>query len=488
MNDLQKTCQEYLDIFENIPDGLFMIDQNGTVLHVNKSYEAILGESRKNILGRPIKDLSSLTQLPVIGQLVLESKKAITIDQVMLRTNKTVLVSGTPILDTKGNVKNVIGIVRDISVLASLRQKLNDIEYDNEKYLVALNHLRNELDDKERVTLIAQDPRMQEVLNLVERIAVIEETILITGETGTGKEEIARKIYSQSRRSHMPFIKVNCGAIPENLIESELFGYEHGAFTGARKGGHPGLFEAADKGTLFLDEIGELPLNLQVKLLRVIQEQEITRIGGTKPIKVNVRLICATNRDLREMVKANLFREDLYYRLNVIPLHLPPLRDRKKDIRPLADFFLRRICSKYDMKKCFDEDAYNVFLSYPWPGNIRELRNIVERTAIMSQHPVISEGRVRRELHHYSSTGYDTSMKETIASSESDTTNTITADTLQYTPDFSSSVNLKEIIESIEARYIINAYDSCQSIRKAARLLSMDPATYLRKYRKYTDS
>jgi transcriptional regulator with AAA-type ATPase domain len=174
--------------------------------------------------------------------------------------------------------------------------------------------------------------------------------------------------------------------------------------------------------------------------------------------------------------------------LNVIPLHLPPLRDRKKDIRPLVDFFLRRICSKYDMKKCFDEDAYNVFISYPWPGNIRELRNIVERTAIMSQHPVISEGRVRRELHHYSSTGYDTSMKETIASSESDTTNTITADTLQYTPDFSSSVNLKEIIESIEARYIINAYDSCQSIRKAARLLSMDPATYLRKYRKYTDS
>jgi transcriptional regulator with PAS, ATPase and Fis domain len=227
--------------------------------------------------------------------------------------------------------------------------------------------------------------------------------VLILGESGVGKEMVANLIHETSDRKNSPFIKVNCGAIPENLLESELFGYEGGAFTGAKKEGKMGLFELANKGTLFLDEIAEMPLALQVKLLRVLQEREVMRVGGVKPVAVNVRIIAATNRNLHEDVQKGNFREDLYYRLNVIPLSILPLRERREDILPLASYFIEQFNQKYLTKKTLSAETAEAFELYNWPGNVRELQNIVERLIVMSDGDEIQHLHLPEEITNLSS-------------------------------------------------------------------------------------
>jgi len=228
--------------------------------------------------------------------------------------------------------------------------------------------------------LIGKSKPMQEVFNLIEKVAASKVNVLITGESGTGKELVARAVHYQSERKGQPFMPINCGAIPENLLESELFGHEKGSFTGANVQ-KKGLFEIAHGGTIFLDEIAELPQMMQVKLLRVLQEQEIRRVGGTENIKIDVRLIAATNKDLDQEVSANRFREDLFYRLNVIPLHLPALRDRREDIPMLIEHFAQQISGKDELK--IEETALRLMLDYSWPGNVRELENAIERCLVL---------------------------------------------------------------------------------------------------------
>ncbi len=248
---------------------------------------------------------------------------------------------------------------------------------------------REENTHAKRAFLISKSSAMQKVLQDLEKIAKSQASVFITGESGTGKEVIAGAIHQLSTRTHHPFIKVNCAAIPETLLESEFFGHEKGSFTGAhaRK---IGRFELADKGTLLLDEVTEIPLVLQPKLLRAIQEQEFERVGGTRAIKVNLRFLATSNRNMQETIETRLFREDLFYRLNVVPLHIPPLRERKEDILPLANHFLERFCSEnHKALKKFTDGAVQKLLDYPWPGNIRELANIVERTVVLDFDPVI---------------------------------------------------------------------------------------------------
>lgn len=276
-----------------------------------------------------------------------------------------------------------------------------------------------------------------------------------------GKEEVAKYIHKNSKRCNKHFIKVNCGAIPENLIESELFGYEKGAFTGANKEGKIGLFEVADEGTIFLDEVGELPLDMQVKLLRVLQEKEIERVGGVKPIKIDVRILAATNRNLEEMVSKKLFREDLYYRLNVVPIEIPPLRERKKDIVPLVEHFLSELNKKYNLSKRFTSVAMQSLLQYNWPGNVRELKNIVERVVIMSSNDVI----LKSDLPINNTFNL---LEEEIGSIDEE-------------------VNLKEIVERFELKFINKAFENYKNVRDAAKYLGMDPSTFVRKRKKYTD-
>ncbi|WP_022852692.1 sigma-54-dependent transcriptional regulator [Thermodesulfatator atlanticus] len=247
-----------------------------------------------------------------------------------------------------------------------------------------------ELSPPEAPDIIAESPKMREILRLVSKVAQTEATVLILGESGTGKEVIANLVHRLSPRAKAPFVKVNCAAIPEGLLESELFGHERGAFTGADKS-KPGLFEIADGGSIFLDEIGDLPLALQAKLLRVLQEGVIRRIGALREIKVNVRIIAATNKDLEEMVKEGLFREDLFWRLNVFSVKLPPLRERKEDILPLCRFFLAKFSQKHGKTiKDFSREALDVLLSHHFPGNVRELENIIERAVILADQDIIT--------------------------------------------------------------------------------------------------
>ena len=250
----------------------------------------------------------------------------------------------------------------------------------------------------EKPPLVGQSQAMRQVYEVVGKVADSPSTVLVTGESGTGKELVAQALHRGSPRRDKPLIKVNCAAIPKDLVESELFGYERGAFTGA-VGSKPGRFELADGGTLFLDEIGEIPLEMQVKLLRALQESEFERVGGVKTIRVDVRLIAATNRDLKALIAEERFREDLYYRLNVVPIALPPLRDRREDIPLLVQHFIEKYDRRLGKKvERMDEEAMQVLVRYPWPGNIRELENLVERSVLFADGPVISEAQLPDSL------------------------------------------------------------------------------------------
>ena len=262
----------------------------------------------------------------------------------------------------------------------------------------------------EPLQIIAESEAMKNVLKLLKTIVAMDSTVLISGESGTGKELVARYIHQHSSRKEYMFLPVNCAALPPALIESELFGYEKGAFTGARREGKPGLFEQAENGTIFLDEIGEMPLSLQAKLLRVLENGEIKRVGGNQVRTVDVRILAATNRDLKNMVRKKKFREDLYYRLNVIPVVIPPLRERREDILPLCRYYLEQLNFKYGKSKRFGQEMRLALERYSWPGNVREIKNVIERLFVMTHFDVISlsdlplsffaeqEGEEEREL------------------------------------------------------------------------------------------
>ena len=284
---------------------------------------------------------------------------------------------------------------------------------------------------------------------------------MLTGESGVGKGVIAKLLHENGSRKEYPFIKVNCGAIPENLIESELFGYESGAFTGSRKNGKKGLFETADKGTIFLDEISELPLNLQVKLLQVIQEREITRVGGVESIPIDVRIISATNRDLMPLVHGGKFREDLYYRLNVVPISIPPLRERPEDIIPMIRIFLNQNNIKMKEHKEIDSKTIAILMKYSWPGNVRELQNIIERLVITTKGTTI--------------------LPENLPGFILETAGSIDPDNAGLLPTGS----LKEALDRAEREILLNAQKQYKTTRAMAKALGVSQPTIVRKLQKY---
>jgi transcriptional regulator with PAS, ATPase and Fis domain len=315
---------------------------------------------------------------------------------------------------------------------------------------------------------IARSPEMQRVLELVFHIASTDSTVLLLGESGVGKEMIARLLHDSSCRSATgAFITINCGAIPPHLLESEMFGYEQGAFTGALKGGKPGMFELADNGTLFLDEIAELPLNMQVKLLRVLQEREILRVGGTRPIKINPRVIAATNKNLHDMVKEGLFREDLYFRLNVIPIHVPPLRDRKEDIVPLLNYFLKALNQKYGYDKNFSHQLIERLLAYDFPGNVRELANLVERLVLTCREEVIEPFHL--PPHVFSGQNYHES--EHVEELEE----------LRRLWSVSEPDEKEMLIERLDKRMILKLLKQYGSVRKTGKEIGVSHITILKK-------
>lgn len=373
--------KDLLPILNSIGDAIFIDNAEGYALWINKAGEEIYRIKKEEIIGKHCTYLEHIGVFtPSVARQVMEEKKEIT----MLHKNrdgKQLLSIGTPIFDEEGKLAKIITASHDITELAELESKLESVQS-------TLHDIRAGEGYKYE-GLIANSPAMLSVIQMVERLASLDTTVLITGESGSGKGMIAKLLHGIGNRKDQPFIQINCGAIPANLLESELFGYERGAFTGSRKEGKKGLFEAAKNGTVFLDEIAELPLNLQVKILQVIQEKAVQRVGGIETIPVDVRIISATNRDLPEMVKEGRFREDLFYRLNVVPITVPALRDRPEDIVPMIHSFLQVNNKKFNVKKSMDAAVMSVLLKYRWPGNVRELENIIERLVITTKESVI---------------------------------------------------------------------------------------------------
>lgn len=377
------SASELIPILNSIKDAIFVDSSDGYSLWCNEACKELYKVNPDEIYGVHVSELEkSGIFTPSVAKLVMEKQEEVTIIHEN-KEGKKLLSTGTPIFDHTGEMSKIVTTSRDITELTSLQNQLESVQ----KTLKQIKSLEDLSGDK----IIASSRSMRNVMQLTKRLASVDSTVLITGESGVGKGVIAKLLHENGSRKDFPFITVNCGAIPENLIESELFGYERGAFTGSRNEGKKGLFEAAQNGTIFLDEISELPLNLQVKLLQVIQDREFTRVGGVNRIPVDVRIISATNKELLSLVRNNKFREDLYYRLNVVPVNVPPLRERPEDILPLLQSNLVKYNEKLHENKTLAPSALSILLRYPWPGNIRELQNIMERLILTTRDKTITE-------------------------------------------------------------------------------------------------
>jgi PAS domain S-box-containing protein len=388
--DVRAITTDLEAIVDSIYDEVLVVDANGTILRVsNRSIHNLWGVEPSSVIGENILELEKKGWFkPSVSRKVIEEKKKTSIIQYN-RFGRRILAVGNPIFNKKQELERIVIASRDITEVTKLEEQLEEAQNLKEQYRKEVDILKKVHQGKDK-TIIYQSERMKELMFSVEQVAKVDSTVTIYGDSGVGKELISFAIHQLSARAEKPFIKINCGSIPESLLESELFGYEKGAFTGALSQGKKGLFELANEGTLFLDEIGEMPLNLQVKLLRALQEREILKVGGSRAIPINIRVITATNKNLEEMVADGSFREDLFYRIHVIPLFVPSLSERTEDIEPLVYHFLEYYNKQFSTKKHFSEDALEILRSYPWPGNIRQLQNIIERAMVISRNQVIT--------------------------------------------------------------------------------------------------
>ncbi len=440
-------------------DEILIADREGRILRANRQFEENFGVSLDAVLGKTVYELEEKRIFyPSVTRLVLDKKEVQTVIQ-SRRDGRKLLATGTPAFNDNGSVFRVVVNTRDITKLNSLKQKLEESELLKNRYRQELVELRQGYLGSG--DLIAESPVMADLIKVAQKIAVVDSTVLLTGESGVGKGIIARFIHSISPRSAKPFTVVNCGAIPENLLESELFGYAGGAFTGALKEGKIGKLELANEGTLFLDEITDLPLNLQVKLLHVIQDGVISRVGSTRETKLNLRFIAATNRDIAALVHEGKFREDLYFRLDVIPLLVPPLRERREDIRKLTGAFIEKLNRRYQRDKTFSEAAMTILENYHWPGNVRELENLVERMIIV----VEADNITPLNLPGYLLGG---DKKESVLQ--------------KVGTDLPS---LKEALDRLEKDLLSQALQRCRTTYEIAEVLQIDQSTVVRKLRKH---
>lgn len=447
-------------------DGIAITDHHGVVLYENKALEQFTGIKVEDIIGKNVNDIIAQGIVDhSITLKILKEKKPISMVQNYTKTGKKLLITGVPIKNKQGEIKRIIVNTRDLTILTNLEKEIQELKKQNEKMKLQNEVLTIKQDVKS--SIVAHDMKTKEVIERALRVAQIESTVLIQGESGSGKEGIVNLIHQSSHRKDKPLVKINCGAIPEQLLESELFGYESGAFSGASAKGKPGLFETACGGTIFLDEIGEMPLQLQVKLLRVLQEYEITRIGGVKPKKIDVRVIAATHRSLKDMVEKGDFREDLYYRLKIIPINIPPLRERKADIIPLTYHFLNQLKLKYGIDRVFSQEALEYLQNHSWPGNVRELQNVVERVSLMVNKMMIDMTDIKHECGDHFLIGGEESIKKDIK-----------VENHEIKP-------LKEQVEELEKEIIHHALRKFPSIRSAAKVLGIDKSTLIRKKKKY---
>ncbi len=445
----------FTDIVNSLYDGVFITDGYGITVKVNKSYERITDLKAEQLIGYHMEDLIKAGYISKSASIqVLKEKRPITLMQ-SIQNGRKIIVSGTPIFNEQNEILYVVNSVRDITELLKLKLQIDELQE-----LKDLRQSSNETfsHNSEHSSIYSSD-RMRKVFTIIDRVAKTDAKVLLQGETGVGKTMIAKYMHEHSNRSKGSFLELNCGAFPASLIEAELFGYEPGAFTGALTKGKKGLLEVADNGTLFLDEIGDLPLELQVKLLKVIEDQAFIPIGSSKLKHINVRIIAASHKNIKRLVETGEFREDLYYRLNVVPIQIPSLRQRREEIIHLAQHFIESFNQEYETSKSLSIEALDALHEYEWPGNIRELKNLIERLVVITPSERIEVDDLPYELVE-SRNKQDSQYEEDI-------------------------IPLKEAVDQVERQLITKALRKYKTTRKAAEVLEVSQSTIVQKMKKW---
>ncbi|NCB63526.1 MAG: PAS domain-containing protein [Clostridia bacterium] len=474
---------DFKEVVDSLDDSLLVTDAKGTVLYINPAYTRNTGITQEDVLNRDIHDLIGDGKLISGGAVasVLEERKRVFRLSTTYKTAPPIVgyVVGTPIFDDGGSLRQVVACSRPILSLQSLHN-------DFETFVREVNSLKpksiNKKSDKElSESMVGRYRSLETICTLIDHVAPTDASVLITGESGVGKEVIADEIYRRSLRSDKPYVKINCASIPGHLLESELFGYEKGAFTGASARGKVGLFEYANNGTLMLDEIGDMPMDLQVKLLRAIQSQQITRIGGTRPIQLNIRFLALTNADLKQKVAEGSFRQDLYYRLNVIPMRVPPLRERMQDMAELCGYFIERFSKKYNRPFLLTQGQLEFMKQYPWPGNIRELENLIEYLVLCSSGIGQVGDDVLMSLLNLSTD------KPRLPSPETPTADLTPAEPSPALPafDLAKGIDLDSAVCQFEKQLIEQALAVSSNLREAGEKLNINASTICRKIKLY---
>jgi PAS domain S-box-containing protein len=447
-------------IFKSSSDGIWLCDGSGKIIKINGASEKINDIKAKDVVGKNVREIVQEGLMDRSATLeVLETQRQVSLLQYLKKTDKYLLVTGTPVFDENGRISLVVVNERDMTQLNIIKEKLAQTRMETERFkdeLVELSLL--ELKEQQ---IIAKSEEMRQVLRVAVKLAKMEASnILILGETGTGKGLLAKFIHQYSSRQKKPFIQINCAALPETLLEAELFGYEKGAFTGAREHGKIGLFELAHEGTLFLDEIGDLPFSVQAKLLKYLDDHEIMRLGSIKPKQVDCTIIAATNRNLEARSRQRKFRQDLFFRLNSFVMHIPPLRARPDDIFELVNHLLDKYNRQYAQRRSISPSAMEQIKSYAFPGNVRELKNMIKIAVMMSE---------MDSLDDYILRNLKTSVLE-----QSD-----------YSQKFGSQMSLPEETSAFEKKLLQNAMTNFKTTREMAGFLGINQSTVVRKMKKH---
>ena len=459
MLDFEALTLELHAIIDSSSDGLFVCDSDANVIRVNPASEKIHQKTAAEMVGKNMRGL--IEEGFIDRSAALEAclqKETVSLLQSMPNGRKLISI-GTPVFDHGGDLIRVVVSERDITEIDTLQRELENQEAIKDQFRHQMLEMQQaQLESRE---IIARSPNMIRALRQAMKVSTADSSVLILGESGVGKGVIADMIHHSSRRANHPLIKINCGAIPESLVEAELFGYEKGAFTGASPGGKPGQFELANEGVLFLDEVAELPLSAQVKLLRFLEDGQITRLGGTEDRKVDVRVLAATHRDLEDMIEKGTFRLDLYYRLNVIPIHVPAVRDRKDCLIPLLRHYIDHFSIINKESKRLSRAAIDALVNYAFPGNVRELMNICERLVVMSETEVIDLVDLPSQVVGSMKTGKPEEM------------------------DWPESMTLQQALETVERNMLTKARERYRSQTRIAQALGVNQSTIARKMKRY---
>ncbi len=462
LESYQELGNKFRTVFDYSSDGLWICNRNGEVVEVNRATRSIVGRKKEELIGRKVRDLvvSEGYYDNYVTDEVIRTKRKVSQLQEVKTTKRKVLCTGIPVLDKNGEVAMVVINERDITMLYAMRERLEEIQREKETFKEKVNELSLEV--LEKWDLVAESEEMKKIVRTALKLAHMDASnIMILGESGTGKGLLAKFIHKNSKRANKPFIQINCASLPENILEAELFGYEKGAFTGAKMEGKPGLIELSNEGTLFLDEIGEMSSGIQAKLLKYLDDHEVRRLGSVRTRKIDCKILAATNQDLETLLDRKKFRKDLYYRLNAITLTMPPLRERPEDIFHLVQDSLYHYNKKYKMKKTISPLTLTILQSYDFPGNVRELKNLVKKGFFMSEGDAIDKVLI-------DSVGDKTLYSLDMPQSDREHVNGLT-----------------DLVAAFEKGLLKIAARKCNSTREIARYFNISQPSVVRKLRKY---